>query len=220
MKSHALTPILIALAAALITGLCFLAWSPDWLHAMARVVAVYDVAALAMLLWFWRIILPSTAAQTKARAAAEDPGRDALFILTLVAVAFGFVAAFTILGRAPSGTVHHRAALYAIGFAAVALGWLLIHTIFVFRYAHLYYRDRDRDKASDRGLTFPGGEEPNYTDLAYFSFVIGMTFQVSDVQITARGIRRLVLAHGLISFAYNTAILALVVNVVSGLLNR
>ncbi len=79
-------------------------------------------------------------------------------------------------------------------------------------------RDKDRNKQSDRGLKFPGHDEPNYADLAYFSFVIGMTFQVSDVQVSAKSIRRAVLAHALISFAYNTAILALVVNVVSGLL--
>jgi uncharacterized membrane protein len=109
--------------------------------------------------------------------------------------------------------------IFASGFGAVVLGWLLVHTIFSFRYAHLYYGDRDRNNESDGGLIFPGRADPSYCDLAYFSFVIGMTFQVSDVQITDQRIRRLVLGHGLISFGYNTAILALVVNVVSNLLH-
>ena len=146
----------------------------------------------------------------------------ALMILwaILIAVGFGFVAAFAVLGRGPLDRVApHIALLYVLGFGAVVLGWMQIHTEFCLRYAHLYYRDSDRDKESDRGLTFPGGEEPNYMDFAYFSFVVGMTFQVSDVQVTARAIRRAVLGHGLVSFAYNTAILALVVNIVSGLLH-
>lgn len=79
--------------------------------------------------------------------------------------------------------------------------------------------DRDRNNQSDGGLLFPGRADPNYADLAYFSFVLGMTFQVSDVQITDRSIRRLALAHTMISLGYNTAILALVVNVVSNLLH-
>ncbi len=173
-----------------------------------------------MMIWYWHTIVRTKAERAKTYAASEDPGRDAVFVLTLMAVAFGFIAAFAILGRGPPDKIgEHVAVIEAVGFGAVALGWLLIHTVFSFHYAHMYYRDSDRDKESDRGLAFPGGAEPDFMDLAYFSFVIGMTFQVSDVQITSKGIRRLVLWHGLISFAYNTAILALVVNVVSGLLH-
>jgi uncharacterized membrane protein len=105
------------------------------------------------------------------------------------------------------------------GVLAVCLGWFLIHTMFVFRYAHLYYYDSDQDGTAQRGLTFPGTTEPDDYDFAYFSFVIGMTFQVSDVQITDPGVRTLVLFHALLSFGYNTAILALGVNLASSLLN-
>lgn len=187
---------------------------------MAKILACYDAGAAALLTWHWARIWRTNAEATKRRAAAEDPGRDAVFVLILIAVGFGFVAAFAVLGRGPLDRVElHVALLYVLGFGAVVLGWLQIHTEFCLRYAHLYYRDSDRDKESDRGLMFPGGEEPNYMDFAYFSFVVGMTFQVSDVQITAKIIRRAVLGHGLVSFAYNTAILALVVNIVSGLLH-
>jgi uncharacterized membrane protein len=125
-----------------------------------------------------------------------------------------------VLLPAPNHLTHHQtAAIYSLGFAAVVLGWLLIHTLFIFRYAHLYYEDRDRDNKSDGGLAFPGTHEPKDLDFAYFSFVLGMTFQVSDVQITSPRIRALALAHGLVSFGYNTAILALVVNTVAGLLH-
>ena len=165
-------------------------------------------------------MLRTNAIDTKARAAAQDPGRDAVFVVVLLAAAFGFVAAFAILGRGAHDRIpQHESVIYALAFSAVVLGWILIHTIFLFRYAHLYYGDRDRDQQSDEGLVFPGKGDPNYADLAYFSFVIGMTFQVSDVQITDPSIRRLALAHAMISFSYNTSILALVVNVVSNLLH-
>ncbi|HYL27201.1 MAG TPA: DUF1345 domain-containing protein [Candidatus Nitrosotalea sp.] len=219
MKARAFAPIAASVAAAAAAG-AGMFFAPDWLSPMARIVACYDVGALTLLLWQWRIVLKSDVHSTKTRAAAQDPGRDAVFVLTLVAVVFGFAAAFAILGRGPHDRVGgHTAILYVLGFGAVLLGWLQIHTDFSLRYAHLYYRDRDTSKAIDRGLAFPGGDEPSYIDFAYFSFVIGMTFQVSDVQITGRPIRKLVLMHGLISFGYNTAILALVVNIVSGLLH-
>jgi uncharacterized membrane protein len=195
-------------------------FAPEWLPREVRIVGCYDAGLVAMLIWYWHTIFFTKSEQAKIYAAAEDPGRDIVFVLTLMATVFGFIAAFAILGRTlPDKVGEHVAAVEGVGFGAVALGWLLIHTVFCFRYAHLYYRDRDRDKESDRGLTFPGGADPDYMDLAYFSFVVGMTFQVSDVQITSKGIRKLVLGHGLISFCYNTAILALVVNVVSGLLH-
>ncbi len=203
-----------------LAALAMLLFAPEWLRREVRVVACYDAGLVAMMIWYWRTILQTKTDRTKLWAAAQDPGRDAVFVLTLMAVVFGFIAALAILARGPHDSVREHTAIGEIvGFGAVALGWLLIHTVYSFRYAHLYYRDTDRDKESDRGLTFPGNGEPDHMDFAYFSFVIGMTFQVSDVQITSRGIRRQVLGHALISFAYNSAILALVVNVVSGLLH-
>ena len=87
------------------------------------------------------------------------------------------------------------------------------------RYAHAYYRKRDDDQESSEGegVEFPDEKEPDFLDFAYFSFVIGMTCQVSDVQISSRGIRRLALVHGLLSFLFNTVILALTINLSSGL---
>ncbi len=91
---------------------------------------------------------------------------------------------------------------------------------FTIRYAHLYYIDAHKKNREDikGGLIFPGGENPNYLDFAYFSFVIGMTCQVSDVQISSRQMRRLATVHGLIAFVFNTAILAVFVNIVAGLI--
>ena len=102
---------------------------------------------------------------------------------------------------------------------AVLESWLLIHTVFTLRYAHLFYRSKQEVDVdgSGGGLIFPGKGNPNYRDFAYFSFIIGMTCQVSDVSVTSHSMRLLALLHGLLSFAFNTVILALSINIISGL---
>ena len=219
-RDRALVPLAVAIAGAAVAALLIFSFGPTWWPPMVRVVAVYDASAIAMLVFDWVVIIRSDAAATRARAAIEDPGRNVVFAIVLIAIGFGFLAAFYVLLPAPKGTTPHQAALvYALGLAAVVLGWLLIHTLFVFRYGHLYYQRFTRSGNNDGGLMFPGTREPRSLDFAYFSFVLGMTFQVSDVQVTDQRIRALALAHGLVSFGYNTAILALVVNTVAGLLH-
>jgi uncharacterized membrane protein len=107
----------------------------------------------------------------------------------------------------------------ALSVMSVLFSWFLVHTLFALRYAHLYFLDaRETTRAKVRGgLDFPGNESPAYIDFAYFSFVIGMTCQVSDVQVSSSSMRRLTLVHGLISFCFNTAILAMFVNIVASL---
>ncbi len=107
----------------------------------------------------------------------------------------------------------------ALAFATVIGSWSLIHTLFALHYAHIYYGDSDDPRVARHagGLIFPDERTPDYLDFAYFSFVVGMTCQVSDVQISGRKLRRWALVHGLLSFAFNTAILALSINVVSSL---
>ena len=204
-----------AFVAAAIVVLLF----PDWHGPWTRFAAAYDAFALFLLAWYWLIAFQRDAQGAGRRGAMEDPGLNVIAVLVFASVAFGFGSALEILGRKALEGDPHRALLYAIGLSAVVLGWFLIHTVFLFRYAHLYYGDRNHNRKSDGGLIFPGGKQPNDLDFAYFSFVLGMTFQVSDVQVTSPAIRRLALAHGLISFGYNTSILALVVNVAAGLLH-
>jgi uncharacterized membrane protein len=99
--------------------------------------------------------------------------------------------------------------------ATVLLSWLLAHSVFAVHYAHGYYKDLLEKR--QRGLDFPGeNDDPDYWDFLYFSFVVGMTAQVSDVQVMTRGWRRLVLAHGILSFLFNTVILALSINLLAG----
>ncbi len=193
--------------------------APGWLHGTVRAVAAYDVAAILILIYDWTIGLRNNATHTIRRAALNDPGRHLLMFVVVLSSLAGLASAIVILGKGPDVPAIDRDAALTFGILAVILGWVLIHTTFIFRYAHLYYFDSDEDGTAQRGLQFPGTNEPDDYDFAYFSFVIGMTFQVSDVQIVDPGVRTIALMHALLSFAYNTAILALVVNLASGLLN-
>jgi uncharacterized membrane protein len=132
------------------------------------------------------------------------------------------MVAILLLLKATKGHADTVTSHILLAMAAVIVSWWLVHTIFAIRYAHLYYEtvtDDNKNKVVG-GLQFPEEKEPDYLDFVYFSFVIGMTFQVSDVEISSRNIRRLAWLHGLISFAFNTAIVALSINVISGLVSQ
>jgi uncharacterized membrane protein len=209
---------LLGFGAAGIAALLVIFAAPAWLAGVTRAVAAYDAAAVALLVMLWSFGMHRHPLDTQLRAAVEDPGRNVVLAVVLVSVIVGLSSAVVILGQGPKvTTLNEKIVVYALGLLAVIAGWAVIHTIFLFRYAHLFYFDDDEDNEADRGLSFPGTKDPNDYDFAYFSFVIGMTFQVSDVEITDPGIRRVALMHALISFAYNTAIVALVINLISGL---
>ena len=145
------------------------------------------------------------------RASVEDEGIPLIILLALAAIAFSLAAIFSLL----NGAGAPDPAELSLVIASVPLGWLVLHTIVAFHYAHLFYATSDEHDAQEAGgLNFPGNEEPGAWDFLYFSFVVGMTAQVSDVAVQTTGMRRLVLLHGIVSFFYNTVLLALAVNVV------
>ena len=196
---------------ATVLGLTLMPSGPGW---MVRIVAGWNAAALAILSLAWWLIWRSDTPTTRFRAAAEDPGRSVVWAIVLAASTFSLFAAVVVLRRAKSLSPGESALLIGLCLVAVVSSWSLTHTAYTLRYAHLYYRDDDND--GEGGLTFPGEELPSYFDFAYFAFTVGMCFQVSDVVITSPTIRRAVLAHALLSFAYNTLIVALVLNLVIG----
>lgn len=104
-----------------------------------------------------------------------------------------------------------------VAVAGMMLSWIMVHTLFTFHYAHMYYENRGTEKLPE--LNFPAEKKPDYLDFAYFSFVIGMTFQVSDVAIATKRMRKTVLAHSLLAFALNTFVVALTINLIAGLRN-
>ncbi len=175
--------------------------------------------AMTGIILAWLRIIFSDARTAVRTARLQDTGRTVLFLIVIVAAVASLVAVIILLSTAKG---LHRGALsehIVIACLTVLSSWVFIHTIFALHYAHAYYREsgNDPDGGNGTGLDFPKEDYPDYLDFAYFSFVIGMTFQVSDVQVTSGRIRRMVLIHGLLSFAFNTVILALAINIASGL---
>ena len=170
--------------------------------------------AFSYLVTSWIVIFSRKLPEIKKFAKREDGSR--VFVL-LFSVMSSFAALVTVLLLVIS-SVKIAMVTVCVSFLSVLFSWALVHTILTFHYAHLYY-DEDKKKGTDsrEGLEFPNDDTPGYLDFAYFSFVIGMTFQVSDVQITDKKMRKLVLAHGLISFLLNTFVVALTVNFIAGL---
>ena len=153
------------------------------------------------------LIHNSTKADVKSRAETEDEGILIVVALALAAVAFNIVDIFILLNQK-----HWPDELsLTLALAAAPLGWFMLHTISAFHYANLNY-SASATEASQRALEFPGTKEPDLWDFIYFSFVIGMTAQVSDVQVRTTAMRRAVTGHSVVSFFFNTVLIAMAVN--------
>lgn len=163
------------------------------------------------------VVSKATPDRMRARARKQDPLRPVLFSMVIAAAAISFVALGFMLEQKANGGMATASRILIAGLAVLA-SWLLTHTIFALHYAHLYYGDNPLQKGEqDRGgLAFPREPAPDFWDFLYFSFVVGMTCQVSDVQVTSRHIRRLTLGHGVLAFLFNAVILALAVNFIAG----
>ncbi len=153
------------------------------------------------------------------QAARQQEGEWSVFALTLVGAVMSFAAIF-LFSNSASGHKAHTSAYLAFVIVTLVLSWLTTHVSFAYRYAHEYYTNVNGQPSDkfERGVVFPGEENPDYLDFIYFSFVLGMTFQVSDVNITSKKLRRLATLQGLIGFLFNTVILALSVNIAASLL--
>ena len=190
---------------------------PTWLHGATRFIAAYDAAVLVVLTGL-RSAFHSDPNLTRARAGRDDPGRNYILLLVLATVVVGLLAAIAIFGRGPN--VHNgveRWEAYILGVIAVASGWFLVHTAYTLRYAHLFYYDDSRDSSVCGGIRFPGTDHPNDFDFAYFSFTLGTSFAVSDPQVTETRVRGEVILHSIISFAHNSLIVGLVINLFAGI---
>jgi uncharacterized membrane protein len=200
-----------ALALGLVCIVVFAA-ATDW-HPATRLLVGWDVAVTLYLVLVFEMMLRSRVRDIRQRASREDAGQLVILVLT---VAAGLASLGAILARLTGSGVERKPAQLGLVVATILLSWTFIHTMFALHYAHEFYGE---DEGSVGGLTFPGGDDPpDYWDFVYFAFVIGMTSQVSDVSITSREIRRTVTAHGIVSFVFNVALLALTINIASGML--
>jgi uncharacterized membrane protein len=182
-----------------------------------RALVAWDAFAFTSIALCWLRIAFADARTSVREARLQDSSHTALFLFVIVAAVASLFAVGLLLGSA-KGLSHSRQAEHALlAGLTVATSWCLTHTVFALRYAHLFYQadDDTPDEALGEGLDFPQEKHPDFLDFAYFSFVIGMTCQVSDVQITGRRVRRVALLHGFLAFVFNTVILALSINLAS-----
>ncbi len=190
---------------------------PQGVHSLTHLMIGWDSFSFSMLLMSWITIFITDAAETIPQAKKQDQKRPVVFILSLASIFIGFLAVFLLLS-AKYESKTETSITVTVAIIGMLFSWLLFHTIFTLRYAHLYYYDNpDTPKVEIGGLRFPGEKRPDFLDFAYYSFVIGMTFQVSDVDITTSRMRHLTLLHSIISFFYNTIIVALTINVILSL---
>ena len=192
---------------------------PGSLPMSLRIASSWDGAVAVFLGLTWWMVSHCPRDRTRATVLANDQGRVGVLLLVLCAIAASMAAIFFLLER-PKGAGEAHGLQVALAVLTIVCSWMLTHVMYALHYAHRFYRDdpaTPEDNATG-GLVFPGAGAPHYWDFLYFSLVIGMTCQVSDVQVSSRAMRELVLWHGVLSFAFNTIILALSINIVAGLI--
>ncbi|HVO08426.1 MAG TPA: DUF1345 domain-containing protein [Burkholderiaceae bacterium] len=202
------------LCAAVVTALAFVLQPGSW-TGQTRFLVAWVLGASTLLLLAYLLVINATEEMTEHTASAQDQSSSLLLSTALIATAASLIA-ILLLQDSAGLTMIERLGKVVLSALAVFCAWLILHVSFAFHYAHRYYGDVVAPFGSiDRGLDFPGRSQPDYLDFAYLSFVIGMTSQVSDVVVTSHRMRRLVLLHGISSFAYYTVILALVINIIA-----
>ena len=204
-------------SAAVLAGAVAYVIGTAWLPDPARAIVAWDVFGIVFLILITAVMVGAAPAQMPANASAQEEGEWTIFAVVLTGTVVSFAAIvkeFSGTKDSNPATVHQHVALVV---TTLIVSWLVTQVAFAMRYAHEYYTPSN-GVAPDKGLDFPGDEEPDYWDFTYFAIVLGMTFQVSDVQITSRKLRRLATVHGLLGFLFNTVIVALTVNLAANLL--
>jgi uncharacterized membrane protein len=178
-------------------------WSVP-LGALAAIAVIGAAFVISAVIVLW----PMDADATRRHVGREDfrPAVDELFVVALAIGAVTVIALILILGRS-----HGQNVAAAIGLAGVFMNWAVLHMMYAARYAHLYY------EAPVGGIDFNSDESPAYRDFCYFSYNLGMTYQVSDTSVSSSAIRAVVLRHCLLSYVFGTVILAATINLVAGI---
>ena len=202
--------LLIALAA----GFALFMALPQDMRFATRSLLGWDLMALVYIASTLGMIAKSTVDTCYARAAYYDEGDWVILLVVIISASASFATIFSELAvlKNPHGPLWH--ALVLTG-ATVALSWTFTHLVFTLHYANIYYRPDDDGPG---GLEFPGDRPPDYRDFLYYSFVIGCAAQTGDVGTVSPSMRRITLVHGIVSFTFNTAILALTINVGASLI--
>jgi len=179
----------------------------------AAILVGWDAAALCYLVWTWKTIGGLDASSTRRHANREDVSRRVAEVIVLVAGVALLAAVGLVLIKAGQSHGGTKAYLITIGIVSVVLSWATVHTVFTLRYTRSHYQ------SPEGGVDFNEKDPPAYLDFAYLAFTIGMTFQVSDTNLTTKPIRRIALSHALMSYLFGAVIVALAINIVASLLS-
>ena len=212
-KIHSFAKLLICLGIAVIV---YLVIQIKHIDILTHIMIGWDTFSLCMIVMEWITFSITKTQQIREQARVQDSSRTLIFFIILIATLASFLAVLLLLvtkQKFKSDESFHL----IIAVAGMILSWFLVHTIFTLKYAHIFYDDDEKNPETHAGgLNFPNDEKPDYLDFAYFSFVLGMTFQVSDVEISSKRLRRLAMWHGLLSFGFNTIMIALTINMIAG----
>jgi uncharacterized membrane protein len=180
---------------------------PWWLVPLTA----WDVASALLLTWTWRSLWPLDGTRTAEHATQESPGRINTDLLLIAGSVISLGAVGLVLVRASREAGLDKGLLVGVGVISIVLAWSVVHSVYTLRYAKLYYGGKPG------GVDFNEDEAPEYADFAYLALTIGMTFQVSDTNLTTKGMRRLALRHALLSYMFGALIVATTINLIAGL---
>lgn len=200
------------LLAASVTGLLAGIVTARFAPWQMAVLVAWDAAAIVIVATIWMFIPALDGAMTRSTARRQDISRANDDLVVLVASLVSLVGVVLTLFAAKSESGGLKAWMTSVAVATVAISWFTVHTVFTLRYAHLYFDD------PEGGIDFNEDDCPDYLDFAYLSFTVGMTFQVSDTNISSRDIRRAITRHALLGYVFGTIIIGVTINVVGGLI--
>lgn len=216
VRMHPLQRVLVSLGFTVLIYIVLLLLKIE-VHPLVLSAMLWDIFAVSYIATGWIVFFNRTTDEIRTWARIDDGSRTFVTLTVVVAsVASLVLVLLMMLSKELTGL--SKVLYLPVAVSGMLASWTMVHTILTFHYTHLYYDDDENDSTKHAGgLEFPQEKKPDYIDFAYFAFVIGMTFQVSDVDITGRIIRRTALAHGLLSFLLNTFVVALTINLIAGL---
>lgn len=216
VRMHPLQRVLVSLGFTVLVFIVLLLLKIE-VHPLVLSAMLWDIFAISYITTGWIVFFNRTTDEIRTWARVDDGSRTFVTLTVVIAsVASLVLVLLMMLSKELTGI--SKILYLPVAVSGMLASWTMVHTILTFHYTHLYYDDDENDSTKHAGgLEFPQEKKPDYIDFAYFAFVIGMTFQVSDVDITGRIIRRTALAHGLLSFLLNTFVVALTINLIAGL---
>lgn len=186
----------------------------------ARGLIAWNCAVAVYLILTWRLFITATGAEVRLRAGYEDETPWGLLSMVIGAIIASLIGIVLSMIESKHGAPGVQNLVAGLALLTLVMSWIMLQTIFVLHYAHRHFGDADRDGQINGGFRFPGEPADTYLDFVYLSFCIGATFQVSDTNVERAALRNLITAHGAVAYLYNTMILALGINILSGLIGH